>query len=178
MRIAVFVVLSALLSAGAWAQQPAGTGRTVLIVIDDLHLDFRLTPRMREFLKRFAADAFRDGDLVGIVSTGHSSISERYTSDPRVLQSAIDRMTGGGLRPDELVGPTALPQRDVEMRRRIYAFWPRGLVNVSLLQDSDTDEWRRYLRDTQDSLRTLANATSGLLVVDAAGLEAALSAIR
>jgi hypothetical protein len=51
------------------------SGRVFLIFVDDFHIDARLTPRVRDLLKRVAADLVHDGDLFGIVSSGYSSIA-------------------------------------------------------------------------------------------------------
>ena len=73
-------------------------GRVFLLFIDDLHLDFRSTPRTRDLLKRMLRLLIHEGDMFGIVSTGTSSISEQLTYDRQVLESAIARITGGGLK--------------------------------------------------------------------------------
>src|SRR5215208_432436 len=79
------------------------TGRIFLIVIDDFHLQARDTPRTRDWLKRTLRSLIHDGDMFGIVSTGHSSISEQLTYDRQVLESAIERVTGSGLTPREII---------------------------------------------------------------------------
>ena len=62
-------------------------GRIFLIFIDDLHLDFQQTPRLRTLLKDMLKNLIHDGDMFGIVSTGTSSISaatDLRPADPRV----------------------------------------------------------------------------------------------
>jgi hypothetical protein len=49
-------------------------GRVFLIFIDDLHLDFRLTPRTRDLMGRMLKNLVHEGDMFGIVSTGTSSM--------------------------------------------------------------------------------------------------------
>jgi VWFA-related protein len=61
-----------------------------------------------------------DGDMFGIVSTGHSSISEQLTYDRQVLESAIERMTGGGLTPKEIIEGQAGSQGPTELRHRAH----------------------------------------------------------
>ena len=96
------------------------SGRIFLIFIDDLHLDFRMTPRMRELLKKSLKSLIHDGDMFGIVSTGHSSISEQLTYDRQILESAIERVTGGGLRPKEIIEGQAGSQGPTELRHRAH----------------------------------------------------------
>ena len=246
-------------------------GRIFLIVIDDLHLDFRSTPRTRELMKKMMRLLIHDGDMFGIVSTGHSSISEQLTYDRQILESAINRVTGGGLRAKEIIesqsgaqGPTELRHRahvafstaydlmrnleKVQNRRKaviyissgydfnpfetsrleeqarrmhvetsdlqndpffrtqqssqllsesdlvrelaeltraanranatIYTIDPRGLVAGPDMDDEvKTEEWNAYVRDTQDSLRVLAEETGGLAVVNQNDFDKALKRI-
>jgi VWFA-related protein len=95
-------------------------GRIFLIVIDDLHLDFRQTSKTREIVTRMLRDLIHDGDMFGIVSTGHSSISEQLTYDRQVLESAIARITGGGLTPDEIIKGAQGSQGPTELRHRAH----------------------------------------------------------
>ena len=78
-------------------------GRVFLIFIDDLHLDFKLTPRTRDLMQRILRYLVHDGDMFGIVSTGFSSIAEDLTYDRQVLEAAIGRVTGSGLGPDDII---------------------------------------------------------------------------
>ena len=93
-------------------------GRIFLIFIDDLHLQFRETPRTRDLIKKMLRSLIHDGDMFGIVSTGHSSISEQLTYDRQILESAIERITGGGLTPQEIMQGQAGSQGPVELRHR------------------------------------------------------------
>ena len=77
-------------------------GRIFLIFIDDLHLDFGTTIQTRALLRKILGRLIHDGDMFGIVSTGKSSISEQLTYNRQVLESAIDRVTGGALTPKEI----------------------------------------------------------------------------
>ena len=96
------------------------SGRIFIIFIDDLHLDFRMTPRTRDLLQRMLRSLIHDGDMFGIVSSGHSSISEQLTYDRQILESAIERVTGGGLRPKEIIQAQAGPNGPTELRHRAH----------------------------------------------------------
>jgi VWFA-related protein len=255
------------------AVRPSNTasGRVFLIFIDDLHLDFRSTPRTRELLQKMLRNLIHEGDMFGIVTTGTSSISEQLTYDRQVLESAIKRVTGGGLRPEDVVkgmqssqGPTELRYRahvafstayelmknleQLRNRRKaviyvssgydfnpfetsrlkyqaeaigaspddlasdpfmrqvnqgtqfaeadlirelaeltraanranatLYTIDPRGLVAGPDLDETiETAEWQTYVRETQDSLRVLAEETGGIAVVNQNDFDKALKRI-
>jgi VWFA-related protein len=246
-------------------------GRVFLLFIDDLHLDFRSTPRTRDLLKRMMRLLIHDGDMFGIVTTGTSSISEQLTYDRQILESAISKVTGGGLRPKEIIegmqgaqGPTELRHRahvafstaydlmrnleKLQNRRKaviylssgydfnpfetsrleeqarrmhvesadlqsdpfyrtqqssqllseadlvrelaeltraanranatLYTIDPRGLVAGPDMDDEvPTQEWNTYVRETQDSLRVLAEETGGIAVVNQNDFDKALKRI-
>ena len=95
-------------------------GRIFLIVIDDLHLDFSLTAKTRQILTQALRDLIHDGDMFGIVSTGYSSISEQLTYNRQVLESAIERATGGALKPREIIQGSQGSQGPTELRHRAH----------------------------------------------------------
>jgi VWFA-related protein len=246
-------------------------GRVFVIFIDDLHLDFRSTPRTRELIKKMLKLLIHDGDMFGMVSSGESSISEQLTYDRQILESSISRITGGGLKPKEIIqgmqssqGPTELRHRahvafstaydlmrnleKLQNRRKaviyissgydfnpfeqsrldeqaqrmhvdsadlqtdpfyrqqqssqmlaegdlvrelaeltraanranatMYTIDPRGLVaGQDLDEEVPTQEWNNYLRETQDSLRVLAEETGGIAVVNQNDFDKALKRI-
>ena len=246
-------------------------GRVFLIFIDDLHLDFRQTPRTRDLMNRMLKNLVHDGDMFGIVSTGTSSISEQLTYDRQVLEAAVSRVTGSGLRPEDIVKGQQTSQGHAELRYRahvafstayqlmrnlenvrnrrkaviyissgydfnpfetsrlkyqaeqygmsadqlasdpfsgnrqgqqfaeadlvrelaeltraanranatFYTIDPRGLVAGQDLGDEQVDaaEWQNHLRETQDSLRVLAEQTGGIAVVNQNDFDKALKRI-
>ena len=246
-------------------------GRVFLIFIDDLHLDFRLTPRTRDLMNRMLRNLVHDGDMFGIVSTGTSSISEQLTYDRQVLEAAVSRVTGSGLRQEDIVKGQQGAQGNPELRYRahvafstayqlmrnleslrnrrkaviyissgydfnpfetsrlkyqaelsgfsqeelaidpfsgarqgqqfaeadlvrelaeltraanranatFYTIDPRGLVAGQDIGDEQVDsaEWQNHLRETQDSLRVLAEQTGGIAVVNQNDFDKALKRI-
>jgi VWFA-related protein len=78
-------------------------GRIFLLFVDDLHLDFNNTSRIRDLFKRISKELIHDGDLFGIVSTGPSSIAIDLTYDRKRLDEAISKIAGNGLKPKEIV---------------------------------------------------------------------------
>ena len=246
-------------------------GRVFLLFIDDLHLDFRSTPRVRSLIEKMLTNLIHEGDLLGIVSTGPSSISQDLTYDRQVLAAAVKRITGGGLRADEIIKGMQSAQGLAELRYRahvafstaydlmtnleglrnrrkavlyvssgydfnpfetsrlqyqaerfgidadrsdfdpflrtlqpgnqfaeadlvrelaeltraanranatIYTIDPRGLAaGPDLDEQIETAEWRNYVRETQDSLRILAELTGGIAVVNQNDFDKALRRI-
>jgi VWFA-related protein len=246
-------------------------GRVFLIFLDDLHLDFQNTPRIRELVKKMLRNLIHEGDMFGIVSTGTSSISEQLTYDRQVLESAISRMTGGALKPEDIIKGQQTQQGNAELRYRahvafstaydlmknleqvrnrrkaviyissgydfnpfetsrlkyqaeqyqldttdpqndpfirqqnqgnnfaeadlvrelaeltraanranatLYTIDPRGLVaGPDLDQQVETAEWQDHIRETQDSLRVLAEQTGGIAVVNQNDFDKALKRI-
>jgi VWFA-related protein len=61
-----------------------------------------------------------EGDMFGIVSTGHSSISEQLTYDRQILESSIERITGGGLTPKDIMTGMSTSQGPAELRHRAH----------------------------------------------------------
>jgi VWFA-related protein len=95
-------------------------GRIFIIFIDDFHLQFRETARTRELLKKMLRNLIHEGDMFAIVSTGHSSIEEQQTYDRQVLEAAIERVTGGGLTPKEIMEGMSTSQGPAELRHRAH----------------------------------------------------------
>jgi len=235
-------------------------GRIIIFVIDDLHLEFRDTHRVRRLFRDMAKELVHEGDLFGIVSTGTSSIAIDLTYDRTRMEEAANKITGGGLKPSEVIQQSATgetPQEvmhranvafetvysmltsleqaqhrrkavviisngydfdpftssrmgtaggmflnnqnvdpndpnnalynmgtqfnDAELSMRLaeltrqanranatfYTFDPRGLVaGQDLDEPVDPMEWEQHLRQTQDSLRVLAELTGGVAVVN------------
>jgi VWFA-related protein len=93
-------------------------GRIFLIIVDDLHLDFRNTGRIRDLFKRISRTLVHEGDMFGIVSTGPSSLAIDLTYDRKVLDEAIKRITGNGLKPSDIIQGQDGPQGPTEVRYR------------------------------------------------------------
>ena len=95
-------------------------GRIFLIFVDDLHLDFRNTGRIRELFKKISKELIHDGDMFGIVSTGPSSISIDLTYDRKRLDQAINKITGSGLAPKDILDVPEGAQGPPEVRYRAH----------------------------------------------------------
>jgi len=95
-------------------------GRIFLIFVDDLHLDFRNTGRIRELFKKISKELIHEGDMFGIVSTGPSSLSIDLTYDRKRLDQAINKITGSGLAPKDILDVPEGAQGPPEVRYRAH----------------------------------------------------------
>ena len=90
----------------------------ILIVADDLTLQFCSTPRVRELMRRALRVLRRDGNLVAMASTGYSEVAVPLSADLIGLDSAIRKVAGGGLSSREVAGTKLRPEIDRELRHR------------------------------------------------------------
>jgi VWFA-related protein len=67
--------------------------RVFAFVVDTLHIKFENVSRARKMLADFVDNKMQPGDLVLILPTGGGSgVLQQFTSDPRLLHRAIDRL--------------------------------------------------------------------------------------
>jgi VWFA-related protein len=96
------------------------SGRIFLIFVDDLHMDFRNTGRIRDLFKKISKELVHDGDMFGIVSSGPSSIAIDMTYDRKRLDEAINKISGAGLKPQEIIETPDGSQGPPEVRYRAH----------------------------------------------------------
>jgi VWFA-related protein len=95
-------------------------GRIFVFFLDDLHLDFRDTPRIRELMKKIRQQLVKEGDMFGIVSSGPSSIAIDMTYDMKRLDEAMKKITGGGLKPSDILEGGSTSEGPSEVRYRAH----------------------------------------------------------
>jgi VWFA-related protein len=115
-------------------------GRIILFVIDDLHLEFRDTHRVRRLFRDMAKELVHEGDLFGIVSTGTSSIAIDMTYDRTRMEEAANRITGGSLRPSEIIQQSATGETPQEVMHRANVAFE---TMYSLLNNLEQAQHRR-----------------------------------
>jgi len=96
------------------ARAPAGIAW--LIFVDDLHMDFRNTGRIREFLQFISGRLMRDEDVVVIRASGPSPVTMGATSDRAVIDAAIRKVSGAGLQPREISELAKDPVGEIDTR--------------------------------------------------------------
>jgi VWFA-related protein len=96
------------------------SGRIFFILVDDLHLDFRDTARVRDLFKRISSELVHDGDMFGIVSTGASAIEIGLSYDRRRLDQAAQKLSGSALQPGEVISSPQGAQGPAEVRHKAH----------------------------------------------------------
>jgi VWFA-related protein len=116
-------------------------GRIFIFFLDDLHLNFRDTGRIRELLKKIRTTLVHDGDMFGVVSTGPSSIAIDMTYDVKRLDEAMKKISGAGLRAEDIInGANSPEQGPSEVRYRASVAFSTAF---DLLQQLETIHNRR-----------------------------------
>jgi VWFA-related protein len=96
------------------------SGRIFLFFVDDLHLQFHNTGRVRELFKKISKELVHDGDMFGIVSSGPSSIAVDMTYDKSRLDEAIKKIAGNELKPTDIINGPSGAEGPSEVRYRAH----------------------------------------------------------
>ena len=96
------------------------SGRIFLFFVDDLHLQFHNTGRVRDLFKRISKELVHEGDMFGIVSSGPSSIAIDMTYDKTRLDEAIKKMAGNELKPADIIQGPSGAEGPSEVRYRAH----------------------------------------------------------
>ena len=109
-------------------------GRIFLIIVDDLHLDFRNTGRIRDLFKRISKTLVHEGDMFSIVSTGPSSLAIDPTYDRKVLDESIKKITGNGLKPSDIIQGAEGSDGPSEVRYRAHVAFSTAYDMLSQME--------------------------------------------
>ncbi|MDR1989275.1 MAG: VWA domain-containing protein [Acidobacteriaceae bacterium] len=96
------------------------SGRIFLFFVDDLHLQFQSSGRVRELFKKISKQLVHEGDLFGIVSSGPSSIEIDMTYDRKRIDEAINKIAGSGLKPSEIIETGTGSEGVTELRHNAH----------------------------------------------------------
>ncbi|MBS1794296.1 MAG: VWA domain-containing protein [Acidobacteria bacterium] len=73
--------------------RPEDVRQTIVLVVDDLGLNFSSVDSVRTALKKFVNEQMRPGDLVAIIRTASDTgVQQSFTSDKRQLLTAIEKI--------------------------------------------------------------------------------------
>jgi VWFA-related protein len=68
-------------------------GRTIVLLVDTVHISFDTIERTRVALRRFVDEQMTDRDMVAIITTsGAAGLMEQFTRSKQLLRSAINRL--------------------------------------------------------------------------------------
>src|SRR3977135_2814968 len=139
------------------------SGRIFLFFVDDLHLQFHNTGRVRELFKKISKELVHDGDMFGIVSSGPSSIAVDMTYDKARLEEAIKKIAGSELKPTDIINGASGAEGPTEVRYRAHVAF--STVN-ELLKNLESVHNRRkalvYVSDGYDFV-PFSDARLGLM---------------
>ena len=141
--VTVFAALMVGSTASTAARGSLDSDTVVVLFVDDLHIEFRSTPAVRDVLiNRILPSVIGGGQKVGIVTTGYSPISLAPTSDRAILLARLRTITGGGLRPDAVLRQHAERIRRAQValsvaKDTIAALAVRGTGRTLLIYLSD-----------------------------------------
>src|SRR5882672_8604164 len=110
------------------------SGRIFLFFVDDQHLQFGNTSRVRQLFQKISKELVHDGDLFGIVSSGPSSIQVDMTYDKRQIDQAVNKMTGNELKPTEIINGSSGPGGPSEIRYRAHVAFDTMLDGLKNLE--------------------------------------------
>ena len=139
------------------------SGRIFVFFVDDLHLQFSNTPRIRSLFQRISKELVHEGDMFGIVSSGPSSLSIDMTYDKTRLDEAIKKITGDELKPADIINGPSGAEGPTEVRYRAHVAF--STVN-ELLKNLESVHNRRkalvYVSDGYDFV-PFSDARLGLM---------------
>ncbi|MEW5983305.1 MAG: VWA domain-containing protein [Acidobacteriota bacterium] len=95
-------------------------GRIFILFIDDLHLDFKITARTRDLVKRIKNTLIHQGDMFAIVSSGTSSIAIDLTYDLNRIDEAVGKIMGGALKATDIIQGPEGAEGPSEVRYRAH----------------------------------------------------------
>src|SRR5438445_1040369 len=127
------------------------SGRIFLFFVDDLHMDFHNTGRIRDLFKKIEKNLLHDGDMWAMVSSGPSSIAIDMTYDRNRFEEAIKKIAGNGLKPADIIQGPSGAEGPSEVRYRAHVAF--STVN-DVLQELERVHNRRkavvYVSDGYD----------------------------
>src|SRR5262249_38359756 len=79
-------------AAAASAEATRGPGRSIVVVVDDLHIAAGNLEFTKQALRRFVDEMVVEDDRVALVTTGAPPLIQQLTEDRAILRQAINRL--------------------------------------------------------------------------------------
>ena len=124
-------------------------GRIYLMVLDDVHIDFTRTPRVKAAARRFIEENFGTNDLAAVVFTGRGEDAQDFTNDQRLLVRAIEKFQGRKLQ-----GATINKLQNARTNPETGALGPGA--------DQDEQERAFRARNAMTTIRKLSEFMAGV----------------
>jgi VWFA-related protein len=127
-------------------------GRVFVVVIDDLHINFARTSRVRAAARQFIERYVGTNDVVAVVNTrGRNDAMQDFTSNRQLALNAVDRAMGQAAE-----SSTKAALQDYSNNQ--------GQRGADSHMSRDFNELERYTngRNTLDTLRSLSEFVSGM----------------
>jgi hypothetical protein len=102
-----------------------------LVFVDDLHISFADTGRLRKLVRTMLTDVVQEGDVVAIRTTGSSAVLTDFKRN-RELVTVVAELTGSGLRPSEAAGTNQSVVLN-EMQHRTHVSLSSAIGAVAIL---------------------------------------------
>jgi hypothetical protein len=167
--------LMALVVAPLTARQPVDTW---FVFVDDLHIPFVDTGRIRTMVRVFAAEVLGEGAMYALYAPGPSQVAIDFTSDLARLTAAIKNLTGNALRAQDAVRARPADPEPYEVAyRREHALgsmsrlleavtWRDGRPASVLILSSSYFDDQVYRDELHRLLRPLVSADTRVFVLD------------
>ena len=112
--VAAVLALASHITVAGFDRSTAATDNAWLIVVDDLHIDFVHTGRLRTLLRAVVSKLVLDGDLYELLATGPSKSTPQTTASD-LLELAIRSMIGNSLKFVDTLGTVAGSSAEYEV---------------------------------------------------------------
>lgn len=148
--LSVGVVIVVLLFSGALRGQDRTERESVLLFVDDLHIDFVSTPVLRSQLRQVVDRLLDSGRAVGLATDAPPAQWLQPTDDRASLGRVIRLVTGGGLKRSVLLNPTPNVAADVTRRgvvtqkallNSVTTARPQALIYITEAQTMPSGAW-------------------------------------
>ena len=118
------------------------SGRVFIIFIDDMHIQAKTTPQVRQILKQIRDTLIHEGDLIGMVSTGFSSIEVdlNYDLKKKRFNEAIEKTSGSALSPQEILNASQTADGPAGVRHNAFVAFKTAF---DMLDQADKIQNRR-----------------------------------
>jgi VWFA-related protein len=98
------------------------SGRVFIIFVDDMHIQHKDTIQTKKILQSIRDTLIHEGDLIGIVSTGYSSLEVDLTYDVKKkrINEAIGRVSGSALSPQDIMTGSNTSDGPAGVRHNVF----------------------------------------------------------